>query len=58
MVNKTPPFSFQLNLSLTRSNKMHEATFKLVLTHIDNMLIANIELLLQIIDGLWVIFKR
>ena len=32
-------------------NKMHEATFKLVLTQKDNMLISHTELLLQIIDG-------
>ena len=36
------------------SNEMHEATFKLK----DNMLIAHTELLLQIIDGWLVIFKR
>ena len=36
---------------------MHEATFKLVITP-DNMLIAHTELLLQFIEGRWVIFKR
>ena len=38
-------------------NKMHNATFKLVITLKHNMLIAHTDLLLQIIDGEWVIFK-
>ena len=40
------------------SNKMHEATFKLVLTQRQYMLIAHTELMLQIIEGYWVTFKR
>ena len=44
--NTTFQFSFKLF-----SNKMHEATVKVVLTHKDNMLIAHTELLLQIIEG-------
>ena len=47
MVNKTSPFSFQLNLSLIECTKQHLNLFELK----DNMLIAFTELLLQIIDG-------
>ena len=36
---------------------MHEATFKLVLTQRQYMLIAHTELLIQIIEGWWVIFN-
>ena len=43
--NNTLQFSVKLI-----SNKMHEATFKLVFPK-NNMLIAHTELLLQIIDG-------
>ena len=48
---------FQFSVKLI-FNKMHEATFKLVSTQKDNILIAHTKLFLQIIDGLWVIFKR
>ena len=51
--NTTVQFSVKLF-----SNKIHEATFKLVLTWRQFMLIAHTELLLQIIEGYWVIFKR
>ena len=36
---------------------MHGATFKLVLAQRQYMLSAHTELLLQIIDGYWVIFN-
>ena len=48
MVNKAQPFH-QFSVKHF-SNKIHEATFKLVLTQ-DKMLIAHVELLLQIIEG-------
>ena len=47
---------FQFSVKLI-SDKMHEATFKLVLLK-ENMLITHTKLLLQIIDGKWVFFKR
>ena len=48
-INGKQNTTFQFSVKLI-SNKMHEATFKLVLTK-DNMLIAHTQLLLQIIDG-------
>ena len=41
---------FQFSVKLF-SNKMHEATFKLVLAQRQYMLIAHTELLIQIIEG-------
>ena len=45
VTNTTFQFSFKLN-----SNKMHEATFKLVLNQIQYVM-AHPELLVQIMDG-------
>ena len=48
-INGKQNTTFQCSVKLI-CNKMHEATFKLVLTQ-SQMLIAHTELLLQIIDG-------
>ena len=48
-INGKQNTTFQFSVKLF-SNKMHEATFKLVLLK-DNMLIAHTELLLLIIEG-------
>ena len=45
---KNTTFQFSAKLFC---NKMHEATFKLVLTQRPYMLVAHTELLLQIIEG-------
>ena len=49
-VNDKLNTTFQFSVKLF-SNKMHEATFKLVLTVRQYMLIAHTELVLQIIEG-------
>ena len=53
MVNKTPPFSFQSHLSLSKCMKQHFNYIELK----DNMLIAHTELLLQTIEELLVILN-
>ena len=52
-INGKQTTTFQFSVKLF-SNKMHKATFKLVLTQRQYMMIAHTELLLQIIEGLWV----
>ena len=53
LIERKKTFKFSVKLI---SNKMHEATFKLYSTQ-RNMLNAHTELLLQIIDGEWVILN-
>ena len=49
-INGKQNTTFQISVNLF-SNKMHEATFKLVLTQRQYMFVAHTELLLQIIEG-------
>ena len=56
-INSKQNTTFQFSVKLF-SNKMHEATFKLVLTQRQYVEHAHTELLLQIIEGKWVFFKR
>ena len=55
-INGKQNISLQFSVKLI-TNKMHEQHLNLFELK-DNMLIAHTELLLQIIDGEWVIFKR
>ena len=54
-INGKQNTTFQFSVKLF-SNKMHEATFKLVLSQ--RQYVDHTELLLQIIEGKWLIFKR